>query len=215
MEGHSSWNFGFWETSANFSRPWAWKWRILGVLWQERPALMDLYRVNCSSDLKMGMGGSLEGYAISNWEGLPGNFDFCNGWINVNICVYIYICIYTYMQLYTLLRLYIGILPRNMPHVVNHRRLSFLVWDLSESSFAGILGRRKNTRNRNEIYTLLGTNISDISHPNALLKIIFLFPRLDILDFWRVHIFCWGYLDGAKRCTRIGLRNCETSSPKM
>jgi len=28
-------------------------------------------------------------------------------------------------------------------HVGNHQRLLFLVWDLSESSFAGILGRRK------------------------------------------------------------------------
>ena len=46
----------------------------------------------------MGMGGSLEGYAISNWEGLPGNFDFCNGWINVNICVYIYIYMYIYIH---------------------------------------------------------------------------------------------------------------------
>lgn len=41
---------------------------------------------------KTGMAGSLEGYAISNWEGLPGNFDFGNGWINVNICIYTHTC---------------------------------------------------------------------------------------------------------------------------
>ena len=40
---------------------------------------------------------------------------------------------------------------------------------------------------RSEGYTLLGT---DISHQNSLLKMIFLFPRWDMLVSWRVY-YCY------------------------
>ena len=48
-------------------------------------------------------------------------------------------------------------------------------------------GQKPWNQNQFQLYTLLEINIS---HPKALLKMIFLFARLDMLVPWRVD-FCW------------------------
>ena len=69
------------------------------------------------------------------------------------------------------------------------------------------LRRRMQTRK----YTLLGTNISPIK---ALLKMMFLFPRWDMLVPWRVVVVCCGFSISLS-CVSLAKPNRRESSHGM
>ena len=60
-------------------------------------------------------------------------------------------------------------------------------------------------------YTLLGTNISPIK---ALLKMMFLFPRWDMLVPWRVVVVCCGFSISLS-CVSLAKPNRRESSHGM